>query len=553
MEVTKIESQVEDFDSNIDKMKSYNGNPLLKRSGVQVNWTPDMVQEYLRCSTDPRYFIETYMKIINVDHGLMNFKLHDYQVEMLDAAVDNRFVVLATARQVGKSTVIAGYITWYILFHGQKTIAVLANKEKTAVEILGKVQTAYQHLPAWLQQGVKEWNKGSFVLENDSRVIASATSGDSIRGYAINMILIDEAAFVDNWEEFFTSTFPTISSGKTTKVILVSTPNGLNHFYDIVTGAEKGTNNYQLVKVTWDKVPGRDEKWKQDILKGLNNDHQRFAQENEVEFLGSSGTLIAGWKLKELKESQTIPIEKNEGLCQYEKPIPEHNYTIVVDVSRGKGLDYSAFQVIDTTSMPYRQVMTFRDNMIVPYDYSAIIHRIAKLYNEAAVLVEINDIGQQVADLLWNDMEYDNVLSTENAGRAGKRISSGFGGVSDRGIRTTKSVKGIGCSMLKLLIEQNQLHIYDKDTIDELSTFSKKGVSFEAEPGKHDDLVMGLVLFAWLSDQDYFKQLTDINTAVNLKEMTDEETDNYMLPFIFMSDGQEDDGFDGSPLGSSFF
>lgn len=528
------------FEPNIPKMKSYNGNPLLKRAGVGIDWTPELIEEYVRCSEDPMYFIQKYIKIINVDDGLVPLKLHEYQKEMLDAAVNNRFVVFATARQVGKSTIIAAYIAWYLLFNSEKTVAILANKESTAVEILGKVQMAYQYLPPWLQQGVKEWNKGSFVLENNSRALAGATSSDSIRGYAINLVLIDEAAFVDNWETFFTSTFPTISSGKTTKVILVSTPNGLNHFYDIVEGARKKKNDYKLVEIKWNQVPGRDEEWKQSILRGLNNDLQKFAQENEVEFLGSSGTLVAGWRLKQL-ESQ-IPLEHKDNIMQYEKPAPDHNYVIVADVSRGKGLDYSAFHVFDVTEMPYKQVLTFRDNFIVPWDYAEVIFRIAKLYNEAGVLVEVNDVGSQVSELLYHDLEYENVLSTENAGRSGKRISGGFGKNVDMGIRTTKTVKAIGCSMAKLLIEQGQLIINDKETISELSTFSKKGVSFEAETGKNDDLVMCLVLFGWLSDQQYFKDLTDINTMAHLKEKTKEALEESMAPFgIFFSDGLDDD------------
>lgn len=533
-------------EAGMPDMKTYNGNPLLKRTGVGVEWTPELVQEYIKCSQDPLYFIETYMKIINVDDGLVNFKLHDYQKDMLEAATENRFVCLATARQVGKSTVICGYILWYVLFHSTKTIGILANKEKTAVEILKKVMDGYQYLPHWLQQGVKEWNKGSFVLENNSRCIASATSGDSIRGYSLNLILIDEAAFVDNWDEFFTSTFPTISSGKTTKVILVSTPNGLNHFYDIVDGAEKGKNNYKLVKVTWDQVPGRDAKWKEDILKGLNGDEQRFAQENEVEFLGSSGTLIAGWKLKKLEAGEII--EQSEGVTQYEKPVKGHDYALIADVSRGKGLDYSAFHVIDISENPFKQVLTFRDNMTVPYDYAEVIFRIANLYNEASVLIEVNDIGGEISDLLYHDFEYENLLGTENAGRSGKKISFRHAKGTDLGIRTTKTVKAIGCSYLKLLIEQGKLEIVDKETINELSTFSKKGVSFEAEPGKHDDLVMGLVLFGWLSSQDYFKEVTDVNTMASMREKSEEELNNSMLPFGFLDTGYEEEEQQGSYL-----
>lgn len=523
------------MNNEIPNFKSYLGNPNLKKSGVGVNWTEEMVQEWVKCSNDVVYFVKNYMKIINLDDGLVDFDPYPYQTNMLRSMANERYTIITTARQAGKSTTACGFILWYIIFNPEKTVALLANKGETAREILGRIQLAYQHLPKWLQQGVLEWNKGSFVLENNSRVIATATSANNIRGFSINLLFIDEAAHIDNWEEFFTSVFPTISSGQNTKIILVSTPNGLNHFYTTWQNASEGKNNYKPIKVMWYDVPGRDEKWKQDVLAGMNFDTEKFAQEYEVEFLGSSGTLIAGWKLKELVHQR--PVQQNDGLKMYEAPDKNRSYVCVVDVSRGKGLDYSAFSILDVSTMPYRQVCAYRNNNITPIDYSSIIHRIAKSYNTAAILVEINDIGEQVATSLHFDFEYENMLFTEHAGRAGKRITSGFGSNVDRGIRTTKSVKSVGCSILKLLIEQNQLIINDHDTINELTTFSKKGPSYEAESGKHDDMVMGLVIFAWLSDQPYFKDLTSINTLANLREKTDEELEQDLTPFGFLDDG----------------
>ena len=517
----------------------YNGNANLKRENQAIEWTPELVQEYIRCSQDVIYFTETYMKIINVDKGLINFKLYPYQKEMLLSFSNNRFNIVTTARQAGKSTTTCAFILWYIIFHKDKTVALLANKGDTAREILGRIQLAYQHLPTWLQQGIKEWNKGSFELENNSRVIASATSTDSIRGYSINMLFIDEAAFIENWDEFFTSVYPTISSGSESKIVLVSTPNGLNHFYSIWINAEQKRNQYQNIKVLWQDVPGRNERWKEDTLAAMNFDLEKFDQEYNCEFLGSSGTLISGWKLKELVHQ--TPIVEREGLIQYIPPLEQHVYIMLCDVSRGKGLDYSAFQLIDVTNMPYQQACVYRNNAISPIDYADFIHRTAKAYNNASVLVEINDIGEQVSHSLHYDFGYENVLFTENAGRSGKRITGGFGGGSvDKGIRTTKIVKSVGCSILKLLIEQNQFIVNDFHTINELSTFSKKGTSFEAESGKHDDLVMCLVLFAWLSEQQYFKDYTNINTLMSLREKTEEDMEQDMAPFGFMFDGRDE-------------
>jgi len=520
-------------------IKGYNGNINLKRENQAIEWTPDLVQEYIKCSQDVIYFTETYMKIINVDEGLVNFKLYPYQKHMLLSFANNRFNIVTTARQAGKSTTTCAFILWYIIFNKEKTVALLANKGDTAREILGRIQLAYQHLPKWLQQGIKEWNKGSFELENNSRVIAAATSTDSIRGYSINMLFIDEAAFIENWDDFFTSVYPTISSGTESKIVLVSTPNGLNHFYSIWVNAMQKRNQYQHIRVLWQDVPGRDEKWQKDTLAAMNFDLEKFDQEYNCEFLGSSGTLIAGWKLKELVHQ--TPIVEREGLIQYVIPQQGHVYIMLCDVSRGKGLDYSAFQLIDVTSMPYQQACVYRNNAISPIDYADFIHRTAKAYNNASVLVEINDIGEQVSHSLHYDFGYEHVLFTENAGRSGKRITGGFGGGSvDKGIRTTKIVKSVGCSILKLLIEQNQFIVNDFHTINELSTFSKKGTSYEAESGKHDDLVMCLVLFAWLSEQQYFKDYTNINTLMSLREKTEEDMEQDMSPFGFMFDGRDE-------------
>lgn len=523
---------------DLSKLKGYNGNRNLKKANQAIEWTPELVSEYIKCSEDPIYFIETYMKIININEGLVSFKLYDYQKEMVIAMKENRFNIIATARQAGKSTVTCGFILWYIIFHTDKTVALLANKGETAREILGRVQLAYEHLPRWLQHGVKEWNKGSFELENNSRVIAAATSKDGIRGYSINLLFIDEAAFIENWEDFFTSVYPTISSGLESKIVLVSTPNGLNHFYALWINAKDNKNGYHPIQVMWNEVPGRDEKWKQDTLASMNFDTEKFEQEYCVEFMGSSGTLIAGWKLKELVPQ--MPIFKENGVYQYEQVQANHAYAIIADVSRGKSLDYSAFHVIDVTQMPYKQVCVYRNNTITPLDYAAVIHKTAKTYNNATVLVEINDIGEQVGQSLNYDYEYEGVLQTESAGRAGKRITQTGGPGVDWGIRTTKIVKNSGCSILKLLVEQNQLIINDFYTIEELATFSRKGQSYEAEEGKHDDLVMGLVLFAWLSDQQYFREYTDINTLHKLREKTEDEIMEEMLPIGFVVDGREE-------------
>lgn len=536
----------------------YRGSSTLKKTGVTIEWTVDRVEEMMKCANDPIYFAENYMKIVHVDRGLITIPLYDYQKEIITTAKDNRFVIAECARQSGKTTAITVLVLWYIIFHDNKKVAILANKAETARDILGRIQLAYQHLPDWMQQGIDgDWNKGSFTLENGSNVIASATSSDNIRGRTINLLIIDECAHIEGWEDFSTSVMPTISSGKSTKIVLISTVNGLNHFHEYTTGAREGGNDYKLISVHWSQVPGRDEKWKENTLRMMNNNHDKFAQEFENRYLGSSGTLIAGWKLELLRSKTPLVEGKDHGIYLYERPIPGHTYIGVADVSRGKGLDYSALQIIDVSTMPYRQVMVFRDNFTTPGDFAEIITRLGRKYNNAALLVEVNDIGQQVADSMYFDYEYDNILFTESAGKAGKRITHSYKNAStDRGIRTTKTVKAIGCSMLKLLIEGDKLLINDRNTIIELSKFSKKNNSYEAEEGATDDLVMCLVLFAWLSEQKYFKDVTNINTLIQLRELTDDRLMHELLPFGFIDDGVSDnhweDGF-GSRTQNDFW
>lgn len=523
--------------------KGYNGNPLLKKARKKIEWTSEQVEEWLKCADDPIYFAEKYIQIVHVDRGLIPIRLYDYQKEIIEKLTNNRRVTVVTSRQAGKTTTAAAIILHYILFNEHKTVALLANKGDAAREILDRVKLSYESLPDWLQQGVIEWNKGSIELENGCKVIAAATSSSAIRGKSISLLYIDEAAFVENWDEFFASVFPTISSGETTKILFTSTPNGLNHFYKTCNGAKEGTNGYQYVEVPWQMVPGRGEAWRNETLAAMDFDSEKFAQEFECAWLGSSGTLISGAVLKTLVAK--VPLTDRDGLKQYVMPEKGHSYVITVDVSHGKGLDYSAFQVIDVTQMPYNQVCVFRSNVTPPDEYTQIIHQMSKAYNNAATLVEINDIGQTVADALWLDYECETLIFTEKAGPKGKKISAGFNRSAERGLKQTTVTKTIGCSLLKLLVEQYQLIINDHDTIYELSRFSKKNNSYEAEPGAHDDTVMPLVMFAWMSNQQFFKDLTNINTLQKLRYRSEEEIQNEVLDFFSSYDDDpptEEDG-----------
>ena len=527
-------------------MPTFNGgfknNKLLKKVGSPFEWTEKGIIEYKKCADDPIYFIRTYMKIINVDKGLMHFELRDYQKHMIHAIKDNRAIIMCMARQSGKSTAVVGFILWYILFNPHVTAVLLANKEKTALEILNKAHVAYMYLPLFLQQGIVEWNKSNIVLENGSRVIADSTASDAVRGYAVNLLVLDEAAHIENWEDFSTSVLPTISSGETTKIVQISTPKGLNHFYKTWTNAQpdaKFPNNYYPISVHWTDVPGRDNKWKDEQLKILNNDLDKFAQEYECEFMGSSGTLIAGWKLKQMMKNFEEPISKSNNLYKYRAPLPQHFYAITVDCSEGKGFDYSVVNVFDITRMPYQQVAIFRSNESSPAETAQIIFETAKSYNNAAVLVEFASLGPQVSHILHTDHGYENMLSTCTHGSRGKVITLTGGKNVDMGINMSSVVRRTGCSLIKLLIEQNQLLIPDYETINEFATFSREEGygKFEAEEGCKDDIVMTCVVFAWLTDQEYFTDMTNIDTISKLREKTENEIEDELMPLGFVDRG----------------
>jgi len=518
----------------------YLGNQNLKAAGVNVEYTQEQVQEYIKCATNHLYFIKKYTKIVSVDEGLVPFSTWDFQDKMIKTFENNRFSICKLPRQVGKTTTVGAYILWKALFTEDYNIAILANKRSQAIEILSRIQLMYEHLPKWLQQGVLEWNKASIKLENGTEIIASSTSSSAIRGTSQNLIYLDEFAFVPNniQEEFFTSVFPTISSGKTSKVIVTSTPNGMNLFYKLWVDSEEGRNDYERVEIHWSDVPGRDAAWRDEIVR--NTSEEQFRQEFECEFLGSTNTLIHPTKLRALTFRSPL-YEKNNFKC-YEEADRDKTYVIVVDTSRGLGQDYSAFVVFDITEYPYKGVGLYRSKDISPMLYPDVIFNAAKKYNNAFVLIEINDIGEQVSNILFHDFEYENVFRISQRSGA-QYVTSGFGGGrSQIGVRTTKSVKRLGCSTLKDMVEQDKLIFEDYDYIAELCNFVQIKESYQAEEGFHDDVVMCTVLFSWLVRQDYFKELTDSDLRKKLYEDNQRMIEEEMLPFGFLDDGHEDDG-----------
>ena len=518
----------------------YLGNPNLKKANVAQEWTREEVEEYAKCMKDPIYFIQHYIKIVSLDEGLVPFKLYDFQKEMVGTFHNNRFTICKLPRQSGKSTTIIAYLLHYVLFNPTVNVAILANKAATARDLLGRLQLAYEHLPKWLQQGVMSWNKGSLELENGSKILASSTSASAVRGGSYNIIFLDEFAYVPSnvAEQFFSSVYPTISSGKTTKVMIVSTPHGMNMFYKLWVDAEEERNEYIPIEVHWSEVPGRDEEWKQQTIK--NTSESQFNTEFECEFLGSIDTLITPAKLKTLTYRQ--PIQSNAGLDIHVRPEEGHPYMLTADVSRGTSNDYSAFIVVDITELPYRIVAKYRDNEIKPLLFPQKIYEMARVYNQAFVMIEVNDIGEQVANAMQFDLEYDNLVMASMRGRSGQVLGAGFsGGKAQLGVRTTKAVKKVGCSNLKQLVEDNKIIVEDLEIISELSTFIVKGQSFEADEGCNDDLVSCLFMFGWATDQQYFKELTDVDVRMQMVKENQDALEQDMAPFGFIVDGLEDE------------
>lgn len=514
----------------------YNGNTNLKQVGYVIPFTKEQIQELLRCKSDPIYFIQKYVKIVSLDFGLVGFNLYDYQKAFINILENNRKIISMQPRQMGKSQTVAAYILWYTLFQSNKTVAILANKAAAAREILFRYQLMYENLPIFLQQGIKTWNKGDIELENGSIIFTAATSKSGVRGRSVNLLYVDETAIIPNniAEEFFTAVYPVVSAGSTTKIILTSTPLGFNHFWKFWNDAQQGSNGFIAFKVNYNEHPDRDAKWAEEQRKLLGE--LKFNQEVLCSFIGSSSSLISGDVIATLSPTPYV-FTTDDGLDILEEPLPDHQYVVIIDTSRGVGGDYSAFTITDVSQIPYKVVGKYKNNKISPLLYPNIIYKVCKDYNNAYALIEINDIGQQIADILHSDLEYENIFRVGSSAKTGQYLTAGFKGSAFLGVKTTKQVKRIGCSNLKTLIESKKLLIFDKDIISELSTFIEVRGSYAADEGYHDDLVMTLVLLAWASRDPYFRELTNVNLRNALFENQMKQIEEELTPFGMLNTG----------------
>jgi Terminase large subunit, T4likevirus-type, N-terminal/Terminase RNaseH-like domain len=518
----------------VPKQRLFFGDPLVRRGGEVFNLTKEQLKTYLKCADDPIYFIDNFVKIITIDEGLQQIKMWKFQKKLIKVCHESNRVVLKAGRQTGKTTILAvGYLLWYALFNHDKTIGILAQKEKTAKEILNRIKNAYRNLPKWIQQGVIEWNKESIALENGSVILSESTSSGAIRGFTISLLYLDEFAFVPNniAHDFLTSVYPTISSGKTAKIFVSSTPNGMNHFYKMVMDAKRDEKNnvaggFKLVENTWRDRPDRDAAWVADQKRVLGE--EKFLQEMECEFLGSAGALISSVALKNMAFIDAIKELLEHKLKVYEEPKPDVPYVLVADTSHGKEMDYSAFIVVDVQKSPYKIVATYKNNNISAQEYPSVIKTIAAHYNKAYVLGENNDIGAMMLNILTGDLEYENVFYSED-NKTNQEIT--FKNSNTPGVRTSKKTKRQGCNALKTIVESGELLITDFDIISELTTFiAKKNGTYSADEGSFDDLAMCCVLFAWLTTQQIFKDLTNSDMRKKLFDKHNEELEQEMPP-----------------------
>jgi len=512
--------------SMMNQSESYLGNPNVKRDGVQQSWTPDLIKEYKRCMDNPVYFVENYVKVISLDQGLVPFNLYPYQKNMFKHFGENRFNVVLACRQSGKSISACAYLLWFALFNPEKTVAILANKGATAGEMLSRITLMLENIPFFLQPGNKALNKRSLEFSNNSRIIAAATSGSSIRGMSVNLLYLDEFAFVERAAEFYTSTYPVVSAGKDTKVIITSTANGIgNQFHKIWEGAVQGINEFQSFRVDWHDVPGRDEAWKTQTI--ANTSQLQFDQEFGNTFFGTGDTLISADCLLNLRAKPHKKLLEGGLLKIFEEPVKGHEYVMTVDVSKGRGQDYSTFTLVDISERPFRQVAVYRNNTISPILFPNIIYKYAKVYNDSYVVIESNDQGSVVCNGLYHDLEYEN-MHVESSVKA-----------NSLGVEMNRKTKRLGCSAIKDILETNKLSIVDEQTILEISTFEARGQSYEASDGNHDDLMMNLVMFGYFVSTQFFADLTDINLKQMLFDQRMQEIEDDVVPFGFIDDGKE--------------
>ncbi len=532
----------------------FNGIPNLRDANEPVKLDIEKLRELKKCALDPIYFIRNYVYINTKDNGMQLFDLYDFQELAIKRFLKYRFNINKWSRQVGKSTIVRGFILWWGIFHKDQLIAMIGNKLSLAKEQMQQLRDSYSRLPTWLQPGVKLWNKTSIQFSNNSRIIVSSSSPDNIRGFSINLLYLDEFAFLrpNLATEFIASVMPSISSGKTTRCIITSTPNGMNHFYEMWQTSleepqaeaefEKGNNNlYVRSVVTWDKVPGRTEVWAN--AEKLKIGDQRFRQEYECEFVGSGITLIDYRCLEKLKAVDPLPLDssiwppeladivRDISMRAFKYPEPAgtmeakgYSYVASIDTSYGMRQDYHVMQIAKVYSnIKCEQVFTMSSNCTEVNDFCRIANIILKFYHNPYLIIEYNGPGKSTYDYFFNTAMYPNILNFD---------------LKCRGLWATPTLKSNVVILLKMYVQRGYIKVYDYDTIMELMTFTQKTQNTWGGGGNtHDDHVTSLYwIVYYLNTTMYYgnyEQIEDL-TETELLRLTDEMRNRYAdaLDFI---------------------
>lgn len=525
----------------------FNGIPNLRDANEPVKIDIDKLREIKKCAIDPIYFIRNYVYINTKDNGMQLFDLYDFQEAALKRFLKYRFNINKWSRQVGKSTVVRGFILWWGIFHKDQLIAMIGNKLSLAKEQMQQLRDSYSRLPVWLQPGVKLWNKTSIQFSNNSRIIVSSSSPDNIRGFSINLLYLDEFAFLrpNLATEFIASVMPSISSGKTTRCIITSTPNSMNHFYDMWQTSldepqaeaelQKGNNNlYVRSVVTWDQVPGRTEEWAN--AEKLKIGDQRFRQEYECEFVGSGITLIDYRCLETLKASDPLPFDnsiwppalayivKDISIRTFKYPEPAgvmeakgYSYVASIDTAYGMRQDYHVLQIAKVYSnIKCEQVFTMSSNCTEVSDFCRIANIILKFYHNPYLIIEYNGPGKSTYDYFFNVAMYPNIINFD---------------LHARGLWATPTMKNNVVILLKMYVQRGYIKLHDYNTIMELMSFTKKTQNTWGGGGNnHDDHVTSLYWIIYFLNSTYyygnFEEIENLSETEMLR-LSDEMRNRY--------------------------
>jgi len=511
------------------------------KPGRKIEFTALMLQELARCAADITYFAEKYYTIIHPVRGEEIIKLFPFQREMIENMKNNRQNIFMAARQLGKTTCASIYLLWFAIFNPSKTIAILANKQSTAVSIVDDIKKGYEMLPAWMKPGVKKYDQLELKFENESRIFARATSEDAIRGESVSLLFCDEFAFVPEniAEQFWVSNYPTLSTGG--NIVVVSTPNGTaGKFYQLWKSATSRENKtWKAMKITWDRHPDRDEAWKESQIQSIGK--VKFAQEYACSFTGSSYTLIDGETLEQMKATDP-PFYPEEGFYMWKKPVTDRLYLVSCDVAKGANTDFHVANVFDATDWhtngKIEQVAMFRRNDISVFDFKDKVLQISRKYNNAVAIVENNHLGHVLVQNLYYEEGYDNTWYDYDKG--------------EYGVNGNVKTKPLALTYFKEDIESKKMIIHAQDMITELSYFEevKTGV-FQARQGRnfHDDTVASgywasyaLRSKYWEDHLHFIMKNKMMNTAPATEEQQNDEES--MKSFMRALGGSRDYGTD---------